>query len=108
MTSLQKGNRTRLMIRWLIMLQFFDGILTYFAIAEHNHGELNPLLDTIMQHVGLVPGIIIGKGLAVLACIWLLKFCVETLKKNVVLYYSTLLVLAAYICVVLYSISILL
>ena len=49
---------------FFILLQIADGALTY-RVLQRGGREMNPLLAKIFDRVGVLPGLIIGKGFTI-------------------------------------------
>ena len=59
----------RILTKLLILLQIMDGALTGFAATVSSYGtavEGNPLIKALMNNLGVIPGLLMVKGGAIL------------------------------------------
>ena len=61
LTELLKLNTVTLAIIAIIALQCIDFVTTYLLISRGGR-ELNPLVRTLMEEIGLVPALVISKS----------------------------------------------
>lgn len=61
----------RFIIFQLIFLQFLDGYLTYLGVSSLGIDmEGNLLLKSLMESIGVVPALLIFKGIAIFFCLF--------------------------------------
>lgn len=45
----------------IVLQQIADGVSTYLALTEYNGREINPMMQYLMHHIGLVPTLLVTK-----------------------------------------------
>jgi hypothetical protein len=59
---------------YLCLLQIFDGLFTWWGVKFLGHGtnaEGNPIVKYIMDNLGVVPGLVLIKGIAIVVIYYL-------------------------------------
>jgi hypothetical protein len=76
---------------YLILLQFLDGIFTWWGVTCLGHGtdaEGNPVVKYVMDSLGVEPGLLLVKGLAILIICFLFKYWSTRIMTLIGLIYS--------------------
>lgn len=85
----------------LFVFQILDGVLTYKGVTGFNTLEVegNPLLRTVMEYFGVIPGLV---GIKLLACL-IIIFMYNNIEELITTWFSIVI----YLVVLAYSMAIL-
>lgn len=54
----------------LILLQIADGMTTFYALWGGKGREANPVVNWVIEKIGLIPGLIVVKSVGVVLAVW--------------------------------------
>lgn len=71
----------------LILLQLLDAVTTFYALKDGKNVEMNPIINKFIKDVGLIPALVVSKGVGVIAAFMLTPYpVVQTVLGFVYLY----------------------